>query len=48
MKYNFIFYTFLICDMFLNEIAQNNSLGNPHLTIIFKMLDIVNTQKAEI
>ena len=34
--------------MFLNEIPQNNSRGNLQLTILFKMLDIVNTAKAEI
>ena len=32
--------------MFLNEIAQNNTCGNPQLTIICKMLDIVNTAKV--
>ena len=42
------FYIFLIWDTFLNEIAQNNSRGNQQLTIICKMLDIVNTAKAEI
>ena len=44
----FIFYIFLFYDMFFNEIAQNNSRGNPQLTIICKMLNIVNTAKAEI
>ena len=33
--------------MFLNEIAQNNSRGNPQLTIICKMLDIANTAKPK-
>ena len=34
---------FLICDMFLNDISY---CGNPKLTIICKMLDIVNTAKV--
>ena len=48
LLYLFIFFFFLICDTFLNEIAQNNSRGNPQLTIICKMPDIVNTVKVEI
>ena len=39
----FLYFFFQICDTFLNETVQNNSRGNQQLTIICKMLDIVNT-----